>query len=665
MTRYVAYDTETYPIHQVGKSTNDTMPRLVVLSWADADNPAGTLLDRMDAIAWWHEQLYDEDVVFVGANLAFDLNVMLRATVEEGGDEAELFRQVFAKTKWDVQVQARLEDIARGGMFLRGQYNLGALEARYAPEATRSTEKKGINVWRLRYNELEGVPVDEYPADAARYALEDAVNTWAVFDAMNNGPQGRTRNYQATALRSQYDWELSLMSGWGVLVDQDWTAKLVEFYSAQRDEARAALVKHKLVRGADNEDVLKGKSKEGTKDMKAVRSAFEEAFLSIGQSPPRTKSGKAVATDKAAMNVLEDEGAMTPAFEAYARFNRADKFIGTYLMPLVDAGDLPLCPRFNVIVDSGRTSSSGPNVQNFPARTNSHDKQILREMLEDYEEMEDEVRMMRGFITGPDIRGAVIPAEGNVFVAADYSAVEMAGVAQNARNLFGELGTLGQAINEGLDLHNFVGAQLLGIPYEEFTAGVEAKDPSIVGTRTVSKIGNYGYWGGAAARTFRGFARQQGEHVDLYTAEQVKSTMARTWSEMDPYFRYISQQQQPNGSYYIQQHGPDRRTSGWRLRVTKKFTQAANTLFQGIVADGALWSMHLIMEEIYLKPESPLFGTRLVLFVHDEFVLEVEAARAAAAGDRMAELMVKGMKRFLPDLLVEAKPSIMETRWTK
>jgi len=105
------------------------------------------------------------------------------------------------------------------------------------------------------------------------------------------------------------------------------------------------------------------------------------------------------------------------------------------------------------------------------------------------------------------------------------------------------------------------------------------------------------------------------------------------------------------------------------------YCDGCNSYFQGLAADGAKAAMWRIAQECYLgfgdawprdgRAPSPLFGARVVAFIHDEFLLEVrDDANAGAAGDRLAEVMVAGMKRYIPDVPIKAEPVLMG-RWLK
>jgi DNA polymerase I-like protein with 3'-5' exonuclease and polymerase domains len=111
-----------------------------------------------------------------------------------------------------------------------------------------------------------------------------------------------------------------------------------------------------------------------------------------------------------------------------------------------------------------------------------------------------------------------------------------------------------------------------------------------------------------------------------------------------------------------------------RVRGGCFFTAACNTIFQGRAADGAKRAGWYLAQECYLgygklwpddgRARSPLYGSRPVLFVHDEFILEVPKATAHEATLRQSEVMIAGMKEVVPDVKVGTEYAIAR-RWYK
>jgi DNA polymerase I-like protein with 3'-5' exonuclease and polymerase domains len=79
------------------------------------------------------------------------------------------------------------------------------------------------------------------------------------------------------------------------------------------------------------------------------------------------------------------------------------------------------------------------------------------------------------------------------------------------------------------------------------------------------------------------------------------------------------------------------------------------------VAKQALWEVSV---ECYTVPTSPLYGSRIVAFVHDELVLESPEARAPEAADRLAKVMQDAASKWMPDLNLHADAHLMR-RWYK
>ena len=57
-----------------------------------------------------------------------------------------------------------------------------------------------------------------------------------------------------------------------------------------------------------------------------------------------------------------------------------------------------------------------------------------------------------------------------------------------------------------------------------------------------------------------------------------------------------------------------------------------------------------------MEPSSPLYGSRPILFLHDEIICESPEDRAPEAADELARLMVAAAKPFTPDLTMKTEP---------
>ncbi len=159
--------------------------------------------------------------------------------------------------------------------------------------------------------------------------------------------------------------------------------------------------------------------------------------------------------------------------------------------------------------------------------------------------------------------------------------------------------------------------------------------------------------------TFILFARAQyGVKMTYAEAFALKETWKASWPEMLEYFAWA----------HALLNGADRTTlvlpfSG-RVRGRCTFTQVCNTPFQGTTADGAKAAMFEVARLQFCEPQSSLYGTRNVVFLHDELVVEAPERRTHEVGQELRRVMCQEYNRFTPDVPVQASPAAMY-RWSK
>lgn len=142
----------------------------------------------------------------------------------------------------------------------------------------------------------------------------------------------------------------------------------------------------------------------------------------------------------------------------------------------------------------------------------------------------------------------------------------------------------------------------------------------------------------------------------VVAAENLKQEWLRRWSEMPRYFAWVSERVEATGT--LEQF------VSRRVRGGLSFCDGANTLFQGLLADGAKRGHWLNTTEMYVVPTSALYGSRAVAFFHDELFSEVPIVGSAPAGERQAALMIEGLKEYVPDVYVACEPALMK-KWSK
>jgi hypothetical protein len=102
-----------------------------------------------------------------------------------------------------------------------------------------------------------------------------------------------------------------------------------------------------------------------------------------------------------------------------------------------------------------------------------------------------------------------------------------------------------------------------------------------------------------------------------------------------------------------------------RVRGGLGYTDMANGFFQGLAADGAkdaLW--HIVCECYDETLRSPLLGSRVTGFVHDEYISEHPVDGMHESATRLGEIAVERMSLWTPDVSQEVEPALM-MRWSK
>lgn len=396
-------------------------------------------------------------------------------------------------------------------------------------------------------------------------------------------------------------WWLHLMSAWGLRTDPEAVDKLATRLQRDYDEIVERLIEAGLVRPS------------GVRDTKAAAARM----IAVCPDAPLTPKGKP-KLDRDTCEAVGD-----PLLEDYAELSGLKKKIGTDIK-LLRRGLIQT--RFNTLLETGRTSSS-PNVQNLPRKGG--------------------------------MRECFVPREGKVFAAADYSGFELRTVSQVILYVLGIRSKLAEALNAGFDPHLEIARRVVGCSYDEGLARLDAGDDEIDLARQTGKVANFGFPGGLGIARFVHYARKSyGVILTEEQAADLKRYWLEAWPEFVEYFKWISNQCE-SGPAKIEQVFVQRYRGGC------SYTEASNSLFQGLAADAAKAAGFKIAKACYVDTSSPLFGARPVNFVHDEFIVEVDDNEAASeAAEELARLMVEGASRFLPDVPPLAEPYLMR-RWSK
>jgi DNA polymerase-1 len=519
---------------------------------------------------------------------------------------------------------------------------------------------KGEDTWRKRYEELLPYPCDVWPEDARSYAIDDAVDTFNVYrvqaeeaETLDNGAYFFVDQHAQT----RADWWLHLTSVHGIMTSPDALEILGDAAREEIEHLETCLVdcglvaityhKHKAGYHGALEAYTERKA---TKKKAAVIARVEQSCAEQNKKPRLTKKD-GICTDRDACLETGD-----PLLEAYIDYASAIKTLNSDVKAYAEGTVNPLHTRFESLAATGRTTSSGPNIQNV--RWNFPEKcTVCRSR---------HVEKHRCLDCGgeaaypPGIRECFVPRPGTVFASADYEGLELRTLAQVCLRLLGH-SRLAEVLNAGQDPHLMVASQILGRPYDWCLEHI--KDPDVQLARQTGKVANFGFPGGLGADKLVLFARMTYRvRMTVEEARKLKRTWVLTFPEFGDYFKYIDTLGGADGTFNVQHLFSN------RLRAGVFYCVACNSFFQGLGADAAKAAGYLIARACYYDRESPLYGCRIVNFVHDEWILEVPDdeghVRATAAADELARLMIVGAEPYVPDVPMGAEPQLMR-RWSK
>jgi DNA polymerase-1 len=437
---------------------------------------------------------------------------------------------------------------------------------------------------------LEGKPPGEAePALLAAWAGARAEGIWRLAECQapllaEHGLEGLYRDLELALVPVLADMERV-----GIRVDPDRLTALAKELDTQLDALLREI--HTLAGEAVNPN--------SPKQLATV--LFEKLKL-----PPvkRTKTGYSTDVD-----VLEELALGHPLPGKILEYRQLAKLKGTY----ADALPTLVYPRtgrihtsFNQLVAAtGRLSSSNPNLQNIPIRTE----------------------------LGRRIRQAFVPEEGWRLLAADYSQIELRILAHVT-----EEPALVEAFRRGEDIHTRTAAQILHV------------DPALVTDemRRLAKVVNFGILYGIS-----GFGLAQAASIGRTDAQRF----------IDDYFAA-----HPRVRAYIDRVVAEGRTRGYvttllgRRRYLPELNarnpvargaaerMAANAPIQGTASD----IIKLAMVRLSAALEARALRSRLVLQVHDELLLEVPEAELAPVQALVPEIMESVLALAVP-LRVDVK----------
>jgi len=569
----------------------------VLVTWPDAEQTVGDAFARCLASA----------TPVVGHYVAFDMGVLwhhcprLREAIVTLYDRGLVL---------DTALCARLVNIAAGRE--AGSYSLAACAKR---SLGIDMEGKDGSGWRLRFGELAGLAVEQWPTEAVDYAIEDVRVTAALWHRLRGKEMPPTLAEQCRA-----EWALHAMSAWGLRTDPDAVSRLSAVVSRSMAAHEPLLVQS---------GIAKRKSGGGlTKSMGAIRERVRASYHRQGLVPGTTPTGK-IKTERDDLLLCADD----PALQTLVAWGRLDKIRSTYLPPLLRGTTEPLHVRYTTILRTGRTSASGPNIQNQP-------------------------RSVPGAPAGVGVRESFVPRPGWVYVSADYSMLELRCLASVLCQMFGSA-KMADALRRGLDLHLMGAAALLSKSYSEVVRAYAAGDGAVVQARQLAKAVGFGVPGGLGAPTLAAYLRGYGLNKSVDQCRQLIAIHKRTWPRVADLFAWRSKRLHSAATDTITHP-----QTGF-VRGGCTYCAGLNFLFQHPAAHGAKRAGYRLWRESYWDHSSPLYGVaRPVAFVHDEYLLEVRQGHVHEVAARLEQVMSEEMATVVGDIPCPAEAVAMQ-RWSK
>ena len=297
------------------------------------------------------------------------------------------------------------------------------------------------------------------------------------------------------------------------------------------------------------------------------------------------------STDARVLRSIREDHEIVPVIEEWREYS---KLLNTYLEPLpslISPEDGRLHTNLNqAVASTGRLSTSSPNLQAIPIRTE----------------------------LGREIRSAFVAEPGFRLLSADYSQVELRILA----HVSGEP-KLREAFAAGEDIHAATAAEVLGKERSELT-----KDE-----RNVAKMVNFGIIYGISA-----FGLSENLSIPREDAQTYIDTYLARFPHVQDFFQRTIEQAERDGHattlFGRRRPVPELKA---RNRQTRGFGErlAVNFVMQGTAAD----VIKAAMVSIHRRLREEGRAARLVLQVHDELLLEVPEVETSAVRDLVREEM--------------------------
>jgi len=463
---------------------------------------------------------------FIFHNAPFDLDVLFHNN-SFTHTQSSLYD---AERIYDTSVLYRLYHLAVAG-FIPFKYNLNYITQKLVGE----TLDKDSDT-RVTFEQYLGKPVEDISEEHLIYGAKDVVATYLCYEELMRRIKRLDKDGTLLSHNIQVKGELALLHihkngiGFDLKLRDEWMSSMNHHLD---------IVKHRMACWG------------WYRGLKGNKQKFESICKDIlNIDLPYKYKGDIVEKRGEKWYFLEGNNAGCEAPEGNLSTSREDlepfsnkSFIKDYLKFIEmekattfvrDIESDTVHPRYNSMVNTGRTSCSKPNFQQLPR--------------------------------AGDVRNMFKAKKGNTLIITDYSAIELATLSQVSYNKFGE-SVMGDKINDGADLHRYYASVLYSKDITDVT-----KDE-----RQSAKAANFGFPGGLGIDTFIQFARGYSLNLTREEAQQMKDTWFEAFPEMKKYMK------DEVGYVY---------TLTGRKRGNTTYCAEKNTPFQGLAADGAKLALY-------------------------------------------------------------------------
>lgn len=321
--------------------------------------------------------------------------------------------------------------------------------------------------------------------------------------------------------------------------------------------------------------------------------------------PPVKKTKTGYSTNAEVLEKLKHKHPIIPAIMDYRMLTKLKSTYADGLMKVIGEDGRIHTTFQNLVTATGRLSSTEPNLQNIPVRTD----------------------------LGAEIRKMFIPKEGCVLVDADYSQIELrvlAHIAQDER--------MEKAFREGMDIHTVTASQVFSVPPEEVTSL----------QRRHAKAVNFGIVYGISE-----FSLAEDIGVSRYEARAYIDSYLTNYSGVRAYMHQVVEDAREKGYtttlYGRRRYIPELKSTNFNVRQGAERI-ALNTPIQGSAAD--LIKLAMIHVAQALQEQYP--EAKLILQVHDELIVECPQEIAQEVAQLVSSQMEQVAQLRVP-LLAEAK----------